>query len=127
MTVEHVYFRSGDVRCAADLYLPEDTPAAGVVMGHSVLVVKKALAPHAEYLFRAGFAVLAIDYRTIGTSVGQPRGQVFAERYVDDMHNAISYLQTRSEVDPDRIGLWGHSFGATVTPRTGRCRGRPGP
>ena len=50
MTVEHVYFRSGDVRCAADLYLPEDTPAAGVVMGHSVLVVKKALAPHAEYL-----------------------------------------------------------------------------
>src|SRR3977135_2241128 len=55
MTVEHVYFRSGDVRCAADLYLPEDTPAAGVVMGHSVLVVKKALAPHAEYLFRAGF------------------------------------------------------------------------
>ena len=41
MSVEHVYFRSGDVRCAADLYLPEDRPAAGVVMGHSVHMVKE--------------------------------------------------------------------------------------
>jgi dienelactone hydrolase len=118
MTVEHVYFRSGDVRCAGDLYLPQDTPAAGVVMGHSVHMVKEALAPHAEYLVRAGFAVLAIDYRTIGSSEGQPRGQVFPQRYVDDVRNAISYLQTRSEVDPDRIGLWGHSLGATVAIQT---------
>jgi hypothetical protein len=36
---------------------------------------------HAEYLVRAGFAVLAIDYRTIGFSEGQFRGQVFPERY----------------------------------------------
>lgn len=34
MTVDHVYFRSGDVRCAGDLYLPNsrpDEPLAGVV------------------------------------------------------------------------------------------------
>lgn len=24
MTIEHIMFRSGDVRCAADLYLPQD-------------------------------------------------------------------------------------------------------
>jgi len=117
MTIEHVHFRSGDVRCAGDLYQPDtrpDEPLAGVVMGHSVHMVKEALAPHAEYLVRAGFAVLAIDYRTIGSSEGHPRGQVFPERYVDDVRNAISYLQTRDEIDPDRIGLWGHSLGATV-------------
>lgn len=64
MTVEHVYFRSGDIRCAGDLYLPDARPdesLAGVVMGHNVHMVKEALAPHAEYLVRAGFAVLAID------------------------------------------------------------------
>lgn len=43
---------------------------------------------------------------------------MFPERYVDDIRNAISYLQTRSEVDPDRIGLWGHSLGATVALQT---------
>jgi hypothetical protein len=68
LVVVHVSFRGGDVRCAADLYLPEDAPAAGVVMGQSVHMVKEALAPHTEYLVRAGFAVLAIDYRTISTS-----------------------------------------------------------
>jgi hypothetical protein len=33
-------------------------------MGHSVIMVKEALRPHAEYLVRAGFVVLAIDWRT---------------------------------------------------------------
>ena len=58
MRVEQVMFRSGPVRCAGDLYLPDGADAsmraAGVVMGHSVIMVKEALAPHAEYLVRAG-------------------------------------------------------------------------
>ncbi|GAA2286778.1 alpha/beta hydrolase [Nonomuraea roseoviolacea subsp. roseoviolacea] len=116
MTIEHVRFRSGDVHCAADLYLPQeaDGPVPGVVMGHSVHMVKEALAPGAAYLVQAGFAVLAIDYRTIGASEGRPRGQVFPHRYVDDVRNAITCLQGRPEVDAARIGLWGHSLGATV-------------
>ncbi|MEU6426504.1 alpha/beta hydrolase [Microbispora sp. NPDC046973] len=116
MTIEHITFRSGDVRCAADLHLPReaDGPVPGVVMGHSVHMVKEALAPGAAYLTRAGFAVLAIDYRTIGASEGHPRGQVFPHRYVDDVRNAVTYLQGRPEVDAARIGLWGHSLGATV-------------
>jgi fermentation-respiration switch protein FrsA (DUF1100 family) len=116
MTIEHIMFASGDVRCAADLYLPQDrdAPVPGVVMGHSVHMVKEALAPGAAYLVRAGFAVLAIDYRTIGASEGRPRGQVFPHRYVDDVRNAITYLHSRPEVDAARIGLWGHSLGATV-------------
>ena len=34
-------------------------------MGHSVIMVREALRPHAEYLVRAGFVVLAIDWRTV--------------------------------------------------------------
>ncbi|HKN44047.1 MAG TPA: hypothetical protein VJW23_08995, partial [Propionibacteriaceae bacterium] len=67
ITIEHVTYHVGGVRCAADLYLPAGIPKGhrlpGVVMGHSVIMVKEALRPHAEYLARAGFAVLAIDYR----------------------------------------------------------------
>ena len=69
MRVEQVMFRSGPVRCAGDLYLPDGVdagaPAAGVVMGHSVVMVKEALGPHAEYLVRAGMVVLAVDWRTV--------------------------------------------------------------
>jgi alpha-beta hydrolase superfamily lysophospholipase len=118
MRVEHAMFRSGQVRCAADLYLPEGAgahaPAAGVVMGHSVVMVKEALGPHAEYLVRAGFAVLAIDWRTVGSSEGDPRCQWFPERQVEDLRAGVSYLATRAEVDAERIGVWGHSTAAGV-------------
>ncbi|MFG3620383.1 hypothetical protein [Nocardia sp. NPDC047654] len=56
-------------------------------------MVKEALRPHADYLVRAGYAVLAIDYRSIGSSAGVPRGQVFADRYVEDFRNGASYLE----------------------------------
>jgi hypothetical protein len=56
MQVEQVMFRSGAVRCAGNLYLPDGVgdraPAPAVVMGHSVVMVKEALGPHAEYLAR---------------------------------------------------------------------------
>ena len=51
MHVEQVMFRSGEVRCAGDLYLPDGiddlAPAPAVVMGHSVTMVKEALAARA--------------------------------------------------------------------------------
>jgi hypothetical protein len=72
MRVQQVMFPSGQVRCAGDLYLPDGVgdraPLPAVVMGHSVVMVKEALGPHADYLVRAGFVVLAVDYRTIGSS-----------------------------------------------------------
>jgi dienelactone hydrolase len=118
MNIEQVSFPSGPVHCAGDLYLPDaagnGTPVPGIVMGHSVIMVKEALRPHADYLVRAGFAVLAIDYRTIGSSEGEPRCQWFPERQVEDMRAGVSYLAARAEVDPGRIGAWGHSTAAGV-------------
>jgi cephalosporin-C deacetylase-like acetyl esterase len=58
--------------------------------------------------------VMAIDYRTIGSSGGSPRQQWFPERQVEDIRAGVSYLLTRAEVDPQRIGVWGHSVGAGV-------------
>ena len=115
MRVEHVTLRSGSIHCAADLYLPEaGAPAPGIAMGHSVTMVKEALRPHAEHLARAGYVVLALDYRTIGSSEGEPRGQWFPERQVEDIRAAVSYLRRCPEVEPERIGLWGHSTAAGV-------------
>jgi fermentation-respiration switch protein FrsA (DUF1100 family) len=118
MHVEQVMFRSGPVRCAADLYLPDGigdrAPAPAVVMGHSVVMVKEALGPHAEHLARAGFVVLAVDWRTVGSSEGEPRCQWVPQWQVEDLRAGVSYLRGRPEVDPERIGLWGHSTAAGV-------------
>lgn len=115
---EQVTFNSLGTRCAGDLYLPEGASAASpvpaVVLGHSGVMVKEALSFFAPYFARAGFAALAIDYRTVGSSEGEPRGQDYPERQAEDFRSAMSYLQTRPEVQPERLGLWGVSIGGSI-------------
>ncbi|MFI0420976.1 alpha/beta hydrolase [Spongiactinospora sp. 9N601] len=111
---EHVTFNSLGTTCAGDLYLPEETPAPALVLGHSGVMVKEALAYFAPYFVSAGFAVLAIDYRTVGSSEGEPRGLEYPDWQVDDFRSAVSYLQSRPEVLAERIGLWGVSIGGSV-------------
>jgi hypothetical protein len=58
-------------------------------------MVKDALVPVAERLMAAGYVVLAIDYRTFGLSEGEPRGSLFPRMQVEDIRNAISWLEER--------------------------------
>ena len=113
-----VSFDSDGLRCAADLYLPdgpETDSLPGLVLGHGFGLGKDRLVDQGRHFAAAGFAVLAIDYRYWGDSDGEPRGRNFPLDKAEDYRNAISYLQTRPEVDPERIGIWGTSFsGGTV-------------
>jgi uncharacterized protein len=80
-------------------------------MAHGYAAVKEhGLAKFAEAFADAGFVVLLHDHRTFGTSGGEPRQDVDPWRQVADWRRAISYLESRPEVDPDRIGLWGTSY-----------------
>lgn len=112
---EEVKFTVEGVDVCADLYLPpnrkpgERRPA--LVVGHGFSAVREVLAPQGEYFSQAGYVVLAIDYRSFGRSGGIVRGELFPERQMEDFSAGISYLQTRDEVEHDRIGLWGTSFG----------------
>jgi dipeptidyl aminopeptidase/acylaminoacyl peptidase len=36
---------------------------------------------------------------------------LLALEQVEDIRNAVTYARTRSEIDPERIGLWGTSYG----------------
>lgn len=118
MQMQTVRFPSGGVWCAGDLYLPDEAPTRGprpgLVLGHGFSFVKEALTEEGRYFAEAGYVALAIDYRTFGESEGEPRGQLFPLNEVEDYRNAISYLQSRKEVDPARIGIWGTSFGGAV-------------
>ncbi|MGW4982538.1 alpha/beta hydrolase, partial [Streptomyces mirabilis] len=46
----------------------------------------------------------------VGSSDGLPRQDIDPWRQIADWRRAISYLESRPEVDADRIGLWGTSY-----------------
>src|SRR5262245_11523049 len=56
-----------------------------------------------------GYVTLRFDMRGCGKSEG-PRGRVICLEQVEDTKAALTFLATRPEVDPHRIGVVGQSF-----------------
>jgi uncharacterized protein len=112
MTVTAVEFRSGEDIIRADLYLPEGQgPHPAIVMAGGWCYVKELRQPqYAEEFVQRGFAALVFDYRRIGASGGEPRQHLDPWDQIEDYRNAISYLETRPDIDRDRIGAWGISY-----------------
>ncbi|MFJ9448123.1 alpha/beta hydrolase [Kitasatospora sp. NPDC101235] len=94
------------------LYLPDGPgPHPAITMAHGYAGVKEhGLEPFARAFAENGFAVLVHDHRGFGASDGLPRQDVDPWRQIADWRRAISYLESRPEVDPGRIGLWGTSY-----------------
>ena len=65
-----------------------------------------------------GYVTMRFDMRGCGESEGE-FGRIICLDQVEDTKSAITYLQSRADVDPDRIGLVGSSFGAAVAVYTG--------
>jgi uncharacterized protein len=60
-----------------------------------------------------GYVTLRFDMRGCGKSEGE-FGRVICLEQVEDLGNALAFLATHSQVDPDRIGAIGSSFGGAV-------------
>ena len=109
-----VWFESGGVRCAAWLYVPagEGGPRPLVVMAHGLGAVREwRLDAFAERFAGQGWVVLVFDYRYLGASEGSPRQLLDIGDQLDDWRAALAYGRSLPEVDPDRIAVWGTSFG----------------
>jgi len=115
---EEVSFLVSGVEVRADLYLPPDLKPGerrpAIVAGHGFAFVKEGLVPQGEFFSAVGYIVLALDYRSFGRSGGDVRGELFPERQMEDFSAGLSYLQTRPEVEADRIAFWGTSFGGAL-------------
>jgi pimeloyl-ACP methyl ester carboxylesterase len=57
----------------------------------------------------AGTAVLTFDYRHFGASEGEPRQLYDVSYQLQDLRAAIAYARGRSEIDPEKIVIWGTS------------------
>jgi dipeptidyl aminopeptidase/acylaminoacyl peptidase len=72
-----------------------------------------------QYLASQGYVVLSVNYR-LGIGYGRafreaPKGGYRGASEYQDITAAGKYLQNRPEVDPNRIGLWGGSYGGYLT------------
>src|SRR4051794_17269669 len=94
------------------LYLPDGPgPHPAVTMAHGYAGVKEhGIEPFAQAFAEDGFVVLLHDHRAFGASEDEPRQDVDPWRQIADWRRAISYLESRPEVDPHPIGLWGTSY-----------------
>lgn len=72
---------------------------------------------YVDYLTRSGFVVFKIDYRGHGQSEGQPSGTYFSPGYTIDSITALKSLQRLDIIDPQGIGMWGHSMAGNLVLR----------
>ncbi len=98
-------------------YLPDGAgPTPTVVMAHGYSAVKEMyLDRFAEALAEAGIGAVVFDNRNFGASDGEPRQEIDPWQQIRDYRDAITWASGLSEVDAERIGIWGSSYsGARV-------------
>ncbi|OGC69622.1 peptidase [candidate division WWE3 bacterium RIFOXYC1_FULL_39_7] len=67
---------------------------------------------------RNGYVVFRPDYRGHGSSEGKPEGAYYSPAYTIDVLNAVASVKKFPKVNPDKIGMWGHSMGGSITLRS---------
>jgi fermentation-respiration switch protein FrsA (DUF1100 family) len=72
---------------------------------------------YVDYLARSGFVVFKIDLRGHGNSEGEPEGSYFSPGYTIDAIAALKSLQLLDMIDPQGIGMWGHSMAGNLVLR----------
>jgi dienelactone hydrolase len=107
-----VAFSSAGDECRGWLFTPDAERPPLVILGHGLGATRElGLEPYARRFADAGIAALAFTYRHFGDSGGQPRQLLDIEHQLADWAAALAYARSLDEIDPERIALWGTSFG----------------
>jgi len=113
-----VTFRNGDVTLSGSLFtprMPGQHPAVIFLHGSGPETRWGTARFYADGLARSGVAALIYDKRGAGASTGDWRRAAF-EDLADDAIAAIRLLEQRADIDPKRVGLFGHSQGGLIAP-----------
>lgn len=118
--MKKISFDSEGAKLSGNLFLPPNFDASkkypAVVVSGSWTTVKEQMAGlYAEKLAEKGFITLAFDFRNFGESEGEPRFYESPELKKVDIKNAVSFLESRSEVDNAKVGAFGVCAGAMYT------------
>ncbi|MBI5954018.1 MAG: alpha/beta fold hydrolase [Chloroflexi bacterium] len=122
----YVYYLSDGLKIYALLTIPEsDMPEGGfpaIVFNHGyippdVYRTTERYIAYVDELAKAGYVVFRIDYRGHDASEGEATGAYGSPGYQIDVMNAVASIKQLPEVNPEKIGMWGHSMGGYLTLR----------
>lgn len=119
MERKEVTFYSDAVPLAGDIYLPDDYKAgerrAAIILlsgfwGTKGSSLGDEIGLYGAPLLKEGYVIFRYDHPGFGSSGGE-RGRLVPLEQVEGLKDAITYLQQQAEIDRNRIGLLGASFG----------------
>jgi fermentation-respiration switch protein FrsA (DUF1100 family) len=108
----NVTFKSNGLKIAGHLYLPDEykegEKCPAIIISHPMGGVKEQTAGlYAKKLSERGFITLAFDASYQGESEGEPRYLEDPFARAEDVKSAVTFLETRDEVDGEEIGALG--------------------
>lgn len=117
---ENVFFYNGKTKLSASLFIPAAKgllPAIAITHGSGQDSKSHAgFISFANLLAKEGFVVLIYDKRGVGESSGTYVETPEMAIPAGDLVSAVRFLETRKEVNKERIGVYGHSQGGWVAP-----------
>src|SRR5262249_14940208 len=123
---ERVTFTSQGLKLVGDLRVPDDSPFAaddrlpGLALTGPLSGVKdQVVGNYAVKLTEAGFVTRAAAHGIFADSEGEPRQHEDSAGQLADLRDAVGYLATRPEVDPDRLAVVGVCLGGGYAVRAG--------
>jgi fermentation-respiration switch protein FrsA (DUF1100 family) len=93
-------------------FVPSQNGAV-IIMQHGYKSTRKELLNEAEMMYRHGYGILLTTIRAHDHSEGEMI--TFGMNEVDDMDAWYQYLISRDDIDPNRIGILGNSFGGMLS------------
>ena len=116
---EKVTFKSGDLNISGVVHTPDNMaegdrrPVVLILHGFGSRKDAGNVIGPTNMFMNWGYVVLRFDMRGCGESDGM-FGHLLCLDQVEDTRAAVTFMQSRPEVDSDRIAVVGSSFGAAV-------------
>jgi len=122
----YVSYTSDDLRIYALMTIPNENKSdegwPAIIFNHGyippdVYRTNERYGQYVDALASNGYIVFKPDYRGNSFSEGEARGAYGYPDYTIDVLNALASVKAYEDVDPERIGMWGHSMGGYLTLR----------
>jgi len=116
-------YKSDGLKIFGLLTIPNgQIPAGGwpaIIFNHGYIppsqyVTSQRYEAYLDGFAKSGYVVFKSDYRGHGNSEGSATGNYFSPGYAVDVANAVSSIKKYKDVNPEKIGMWGHSMGGNL-------------